>query len=179
MSIQDSTNTLLSNKNGIATWLNVADNYIQAFNEDRANFVLPRAYIALKPIIESYANNLEGFALYVKGMRDTVAKKDPMYVELQALYRRVNGRYIQQVRRERSQRVVVKAEKLFGMADYHTKQRWVADLEHNWAQRRISFMQNVSKGKRLGMEERAEHLAEFWNDIDTEINNGEGLSDWN
>jgi hypothetical protein len=81
--------------------------------------------------------------------------------------------------RERAQRVTAKAETIFGTASYHTKHKWVADLEHEWAKRRIEFMQTVSKGKRLSMDERAEHLAEFWNDIDTEINNGEGLSDWN
>jgi len=161
------------------TWLNLADKYIQAFNEDRANFVLPRAYIVLKPIIEAYANNLEGFCMYLKGIRDSVPKSDPLFSELQILYRRVNGRYTQQVRRERAQRVTAKAETIFGPASYHTKYKWVADLEHEWAKRRIEFMQNVSKGKRLSMDERAEHLAEFWNDIDTEINNGEGLSDWN
>ena len=179
MSLHESTNVLLSDTEKLATWLNLADNYIQAFNDDRKNFVLPKAYGVLHPLIEAFANNLEGFVVYIKGVRDSLPRKSLAFEEVHALYRRVNGRYTQQVRRERTQRAVDKAEELYGKTDYHPRQKWISVLEHEWAQRRLLFLQEFSRGERVSMDKRAELLAEFWDMIDTEINEGDCLTKWN
>jgi hypothetical protein len=179
MSIHETTNVLLMNTDRTATWLNLADKYIQSYNENPSHFVLPKAYRFLLPLIESYANNLEGFLQYLIGIRDSLPRSSGAYKDVQALYRRVNGRYTQQVRRERSNRAIAKAEEKYGAIDFHTRQKWVADLEHEWAQRRLGFLDKASRGKRLSIEERAELLAEFWDGIDTEISKGKGLPKWN
>jgi hypothetical protein len=179
MSLKDTTYLLLQNPGRTATWLNLADKYIQSYNENPTHFVLPKAYSFLLPLIESYANNLEAFLQYIIGIRDSLDKNSAAFSEVQALFRRINGRYTQQIRRERSSRAIAKAEKLFGETDYHTRIQWVSDLEHEWAQRRLSFMDDASRGKRLSLDRRAELLAEFWNIIDTEIEEGKGLNKWN
>lgn len=101
---------------------------------------------------------------------------------MQKLYRRVNGRYVQQIRRERASRACVKAEEIFGTTDYHSRLQWVADLEHSWAARRLLFLDShreASKTERIDTETRAELLAEFWDIIDTEVFEGKGLPPWN
>lgn len=179
MSLKDTTSVLLDNSDKIAKWLGLADKYIQSYNDDPSTFMLPRAHAFLKPIIESYATNLEGFLSYVSGIRDSLPRQSAAYAEIQTVFRRINGRWTQQQRRERSARAVAKATELYGEIDYHTRQKWVADLEHQWAQRRLEYMDNASRGERLDMEERAELLAIFWDEIETEIFNGERLPRWN
>jgi hypothetical protein len=91
------------------------------------------------------------------------------------------GRYVQQVRRERADRAIAKAQELYGDTDFHTRLQWVSKLEHSWAQRRLDFLakhRGRSENNRISSDERAELLAEFWDEIETEIHNGE-LPSWN
>jgi len=100
---------------------------------------------------------------------------------LQRVYRRINGRHVQQLRRSRSNRAVEKAIELFGSVDYQTRLQWVANLENDWAKRRLVFLdaqRDKFTGGRISVEDRVELLAEFWNDIDTEIYEGR-LKKWN
>jgi hypothetical protein len=179
MSIHDTTDVLLSDLGRTATWLALADKYMQAYSEDPKHFVLPRSHALIKPLIEAYAHHLEGFVTYVGGIRDSIPTNTLAYRDVQILFRRINGRYTQQVRRERAARAIAQAEKLYGKTDFHTRQKWIADLEHEWAGRRLAFLDDASRGKRMSMDERSEFLAEFWDVIDTEVNNGEGLPPWN
>jgi len=178
MSLHETTNLLLYNPEKTGTWLNLADKYIQSYNEAADMFVLPKAYSFLKPLIESYANNLDGFVQYLLGIRDSFPRGSLAYGEVHTLYRRVNGRYIQQVRRERMARAVAKAEELYGPTEYINRMKWMADLEHSWAKRRLEFMDAAGHGKRMTHDERADHLDEFWCSIDTEIYNGENIPPW-
>jgi len=59
--------------------------------------------------------------------------------------------------------------------------QWVANLENDWAKRRLVFLdaqRDKFKSGRISVEDRVELLAEFWNDIDTEIHEGR-LKKWN
>lgn len=179
--LRHTTDILLGSPDNTATWLRTADRYIQSYLEDPKSFVLPKDYAFLRPLVENYAYDLEGFVRYIVGVRDCFDSKSAVFAHLQQLYRTVMGRHVQKVRRERAARAVAKAEELYGDTDYHTRLHWVSKLEHSWAQRRLEFLtkhRERSENNRISSEERAELLAEFWDAIETEIYNGE-VPPWN
>lgn len=175
------TGVILRNPDKVAEWLNLADKYMQSYVADPKIFLLPSAHKVLTAIIATYANNLEGFIQYIIEARDSFDKSSSQWLSVQRVYRRVNGRHVQQVRRERSYRAIEKATELFGPIEYHARLQWVSDLEHEWAQRRLLFLdgQRASfKNDRIPATDRIEMLFEFWNDIDTEIFEGK-IPNWN
>lgn len=180
--VDEVTSTIVKNPHSVEKWLNLADKYMQTLAEDKTGFLLPKAHEFLKPLIYTYYTNVEGFSFYLIEVRDRFSKEDLTWDQVQKLYRRINGRYVQQVRRERASRACAKAEDIFGSTDYHSRLQWVADLEHLWAGRRLLFLDShreASKTERIDTETRAELLAEFWDIIDTEIFEGKGLPPWN
>ena len=179
--LNESTQTLLRNPSSIKKWINLADKYMQTFAKDPETFLLPKTHEFLKPLIEAYARNTDGFIQYLVGLRDSFSKEDLAWEEVQNVHRRVNGRYIQQQRRERSARATKKAEEAYGPTDYHARLKWVSDLEHGWASRRLLFLdkhRDEGSSERLSTEHRAELLLEFWEIIDTEIHEG-NIPSWN
>lgn len=179
--LPECTNALLRNPDKLRDWLSIADKHMQTYAENPRTFLLPRAHEFLKPLIEAYANNLEGFVEYLVGIRDCFDRQSAAFKDVQAIYRRVNSRYIQQQRRARMDRAIVKAEELYGRIPYLARIQWVADLEHAWASRRLDFLEanrRRYKSDRLPSEDRVELLAEFWEQIDNEIYEGK-LPPWN
>jgi hypothetical protein len=154
---------------------------MQTFAKDPSIFLLPKSHEFLKPLIEAYAFNIDGFVQYLVGIRDSFSKEDLAWEQVQSIQRRINGRYVQQQRRERAARAITKAEELYGKTDYHSRLKWVSDLEHKWASRRLLFLdkhRDSLKGERIDTETRAELLLEFWEIIDTEIFEGD-VPPWN
>lgn len=181
MRLHECTGVILSSPDRAAAWLKLADTYMQQCANNDAHLVLPKAFAFLKPIIEAYTFDLEGFVQYIIGIRDSLPYKSGAYKDVQQYYRTVNGRLIQQQRRERTNRAVQKAEQLWGSIPFIKRQVWVANLEHSWAKRCQAFLAAAIRGSgktRLTHDERAETLAEFWDLVDTEIHNGE-LPRWN
>lgn len=178
MSLHDATDVVLSNPERTAMWMQLADRYIQQYNQDPEHFVLPRQHAFLLPFIETYSRNIGAFLKYLRGLRDSMPAHSQWAKDMQVVMRRVNSRVTQQIRRERASRAMRKAEELHGSAPFHVKQMWMAKLEQTWAQRRVRFLEKVSGGKRLSRDDMAEHLAEFWDDIDNEISNGERIPPW-
>lgn len=175
------TNVLLRNPDKVPEWVTLADRYMQTYAEDPKAFLLPKAHEFLKPLIESYALNIDGFTQYLIGLRDCFDRGSSQFTQIQAIYRRVNGRYVQQQRRERISRAVAKATELYGDVSYQERMFWMARIEHEWAQRRIAFLELQRKRlrtERLSVELRAELLLEFWDTIDTEIYEG-NVPPWN
>jgi hypothetical protein len=174
--IEVCTAKLIQSPHSVKKWLTLADKYMQTFVADPEQLLLPKAHGFLKPLIEAYAYKTESFTQYILGVRDSFDKSDLAWEHAQSVYRRVNGRHTQQIRRERSGRAVAKAQELHGKAEYHARLKWVADLEHDWANRRLAFLDQHRakfKSNRLDTETRAELLAEFWDVIDTEIYEGD------
>lgn len=175
------TNALLRNPDKAAEWIAVADRHMQTYVESPETFLLPKAHEFLKPLIESYALNLDGFTQYLVGLRDSFDRRSSQFTQIQAVYRRVNGRYVQQQRRERIGRAVAKAEELYGTVHYQERVFWMARVEHEWAQRRIAFLEQQRRRigePRLSVDIRTELLLEFWDGIDTEIYEG-NIPPWN
>ena len=179
--LKETTDYLLRNPSNIKKWLTLADKYMQTFAKDPSTFLLPKTHEFLKPLVEAYAFNIDGFIQYLLGIRDSFSKEDLAWEQVQSIQRRINGRYVQQQRRERAQRAIAKAEELHGETDYHSRLKWVADLEHSWAGRRLLYLdkhRDERKRDRLDTETRAEVLLEFWEIVDTEIFEG-GVPPWN
>ena len=152
-----------------------------SYEDNPEVFLLPKAHEFLKPLIEAYSNNLEGFTQYVLEIRDSFDRRSLQFVKVQAIYRRLNGRYVQQSRRERMARAIIKAEALYGEIPYTKRMQWMAEQEHIWAQRRLAFLEQQRKRlkqDRLSTDLRTEMLLEFWDIIDTEIYEG-NLPPWN
>lgn len=175
------TETLLKNPHSVNKWVKLADKYMQAYADNPHQFLLPKTHEFLEPLIKAFAPDVEGFTLYLISLRDMFDKSDKSWEQIQSHYRRINGRLVQKMRRERSNRAVAKAEGLYGSTDYHTRLQWVANLEHNWSQRRLAFLDSkrasFSSG-RIDTDTRAELLAVFWEIIDTEIYEGKELPNW-
>jgi len=175
------TATLLRNPDKVEEWLTIADKHMTSYEDNPEVFLLPKAHEFLKPLIEAYSNNLEGFTQYVLEIRDSFDRRSLQFVKVQAIYRRLNGRYVQQSRRERMARAIIKAEALYGEIPYTKRMQWMAEQEHIWAQRRLAFLEQQRKRlkqERLSTELRTEMLLEFWDIIDTEIYEG-NLPPWN
>ena len=175
------TATLLRNPDKVKEWLTIADKHMTSYEDNPEVFLLPKAHEFLKPLIEAYSNNLEGFTQYLLELRDNFDRRSRQFVDVQAIYRRLNGRYVQTARRERINRANTKAEELYGEVPYTKRMQWMAELEHKWAQRRLAFLEiqrTRLKQKHLETELRTELLLEFWDIIDTEIYKGE-LPPWN
>jgi hypothetical protein len=179
--LPETTESLLRNPDKITEWLLIADRYMQTYVENPRLVVLPRAHEFLRPLIEGYAKDLGGFAEYILDLRDQFARNSAQFKDIQAVYRRFNGRWVQQHRRERMIRAVEKAESLYGEIPYTKRMQWMADVEHEWAQRRLAFLEQQRrrlKVERVSTELRTEFLLEFWDIIDTEIYEGK-LPPWN
>lgn len=179
--LPETTRSLLRNPDKITDWLSIADKHMQTYADNPELVVLPKAHEHLLPLIECYAKDLEGFTAYLLELRDNFDRNSAPFKDIQAMYRRVNGRFVQQSRRERINRAVSKAEELYGRIPYTQRMQWMADLEHDWARRRLAFLETQRKRlrcERLSTENRTELLLEFWDAIDTEIYEG-NIPPWN
>ena len=175
------TETLLRNPDKVEEWLTIVDKHMTSYEDNPDVFLLPKAHEFLKPLIEAYSNHLEGFVQYVLEIRDNFDRRSLQFVQVQAIYRRLNGRYVQQSRRERMAKAIIKAEALYGEIPYTKRMQWMAEQEHIWAQRRLAFLEQQRKRlklDRLSTDLRTEMLLEFWDIIDTEIYEG-NLPPWN
>ena len=180
--IRDCTDVLLKSPSSISKMLSAADKHMQTKMADPDMFLVPKVHEFLVPVIDAYSNDAQGFIDYIVRIRDNFDKSDKTWADIQKVYRRVNGRTVQQIRRERASRACAKAQEIYGETDYHSRLQWVADLEHEWAGRRLEFMQahrSRYKSDRLDTETRADVLEDFWAIIDKEIEEGRNISPWN
>lgn len=171
---------LLKDPDKICERLNVVDKHMQSYDQAHQVVLLPAGHEFLQPLATTFVRDLGGFASFILDLRNCFDRRSRHFVDLQKLYRRVNGRHVQQSRRERMARAMEKAESMYGPVPYPKRIQWMTDVEHGWAQRRIAFLAAIRKksgDKHLPTEDRAEALLEFWDIIDTEIYEG-SLPPW-
>lgn len=179
--LPEATRFLLRNPDKLKDWLSIADKHMQTYQDDPKLLVIPKAHEHLAPLVGAFAEDLEGFTFYLLELRDNFDRNSTQFKDIQAVYRRINGRLVQQQRRERIRRAVAKAEELYGEIPFTKRMQWMADVEHDWARRRLSFLEIQRKRlrhERLSTELRTELLLEFWDVIDTEIYEGK-VPPWN
>ena len=172
---------LLKAPDKISERLNVVDKHMQSYDQQHQIMLLPAGYEFLQPLATAFVRDLGGFGTFILGLRDSFDRRSRHFVDIQKLYRRVNGRHVQQQRRERMARAMGKAEALYGDVAYPTRIQWMTNVEHKWARRRLEFLTGVrdrSGEQHLSTEDRTEALLEFWDKIDTEIYEGD-LPPWN
>jgi hypothetical protein len=173
--IAEGRERLLKDPDKLYDRLNVVDKHMQSYDQAHQVVLLPAGHDFLQPLATMFVRDLGGFADFILELRDSFDRKSRHFVDLQKLYRRVNGRHVQQARRERMARAMEKAEELHGPVPYPKRIQWMTDVEHAWAKRRLAFLNDIRKKsgeQHLATEDRAEALLEFWEIIDTEIFDG-------
>ena len=158
-----------------AQWLRLADTYIQQYNAMPRLFILPREHAQLKPVVEAFARDDRGLTDYVLGFRNDLPDGEQK-IAVNALYRKINVRYVQRVRRERLTRALDMAEKKFGTLDYEARLKYSKKLEQAWGRRRLDWLADVRRkmGRRnIPLEEMNDALSVFWAGVDDEIERGE------
>jgi hypothetical protein len=177
MNLREATSWLLHVPDP-ATQLRLADNYIQTYNKLPTKFILPAAHGKLQPIIEAFANDVNGFVDYIRALRD--ASEGGAYDELHELYRTISVRALQQTRRAR----ITKALSLLGEAlekklgrELTAENRVVVTsyIEKMWGAMRLEYMaleREQRRSERLTSEDRGLVLDEFWKKIEAELANG-------
>lgn len=171
---------LLKDPDRICERLNVVDKHMQSYDQQHQSVLLPAGYEFLQPLATVFSRDLGGFASFILDLRNCFDRRSRHFVDIQKVYRRVNGRHVQQSRRERMARAMEKAESMYGPVPYPKRIQWMTDVEHGWAQRRIAFLAAIRKKsgeQHMPTEDRAEALLEFWDIIDTEIYEGK-LPPW-
>lgn len=158
--------------------LRLADNYLRQFEELGDHFILPREHKMILPVLETYVNDLPGWVKFVKGVRDRLPIDGrKFHGGMQELYRTLEVRLTQQQRRERLDAAVAMAlKKRLITDDYDSKVRYARRCTQAWKLRRDNMLKVAAaqaKSGRLNAVEREDMLAEFWQGIEQEIQNGE------
>jgi len=171
MQLRDATRAILDSE-APAEWIKLANMYIVSFNKMPDSFVLPAKHAILAPVINAFYDSDEGFAEYIRALRDQFPR-GPQRDALHILYRTVNGRVVQQVRRARLARALLAVEAAIGRKlEADERDRVAAKLEQHWGKRRTDYLNAVrsttDKG-RINTDERSSMLAEFWEQVDGEI----------
>lgn len=157
--------------------LALADKYLQMYDKLGDDFRLPRDDIKVKPVIEYFAGDPAGYAAWLRRLRDDLPARSVAADEINTLYRRVEVRALQRERRSRENRGLAKALAAGLVAgDYESKQRYLRKLVLEWSLRRHATLKEHRRrvsGKHLSLDEQAEILQKFWQEIDDEIARGE------
>lgn len=158
--------------------LSLADKYLRDMETKGDQFILPREHAAVKPVLEYYAGDLEGWVRFVDSIRLRLPKDGRRYhVGVSKLYRVLETRLIQQQRRERLTRAINMAvAKGLIKNEYEDKQRYARRCVVTWQNRKELLLKNLAltaPGTRLHTDDRATALDEFWATVDAEIDNGE------
>ena len=158
--------------------LRLADEYLQDLEHKGDRFILPREHIVVKPALEYYAGDMEGWVRFIKSVRDRLPVDGRRYHSgVQSFFRTVIIRLTQTQRRARLDAAVEMAvRKRLITNEYDDKMRYARRCTQVWKQRRDNLLRQHSAqtgSGRLSVEEREELLAEFWAGVANEIANGE------
>ncbi|NVN99272.1 MAG: hypothetical protein HXX17_08110 [Geobacteraceae bacterium] len=159
----------------------MADNYIQMYNKNPAQFVLPSVHKKLLPIIEAFASDVGKFADYIRALRDSC--EGAAYDELHDLYRKVSLRALQVVRRQRMRKAVMVINpevcKRLGRPTTYDEQMDIATcIGSAWEEMRTDMLNKERaslRTKRIPTEEREVILKAFWTNIEKKLDKGEVL----
>ena len=180
--VDEATQVILSQPKLIITRIDLLDRYIKSSNPDGPNFLLPPEHDVLQPIGEKFGEDLQGFIQYILHLRNSFAKSSKKWEQIQAIYRKINTRYIQQQRRERTKRAIQVNKKTFDeKPEYSVRLQWIANIEKIWAKKRLAHLErerNAGNRAHLQSDEYNEVLAEFWEQISKEIDRGDYVLPW-
>lgn len=177
MDLRDATNYLLRTPDA-AVQLELADNYMQAYNKKPSKFILPAAHARLKPIIEAFASDTQAFSHYIRAVRD--AHEGIVFDALQQLYRRVNGRAMQRTRRVKQDKALLvwkpyMEAKLGRKIPYSDRRRVEEYIEQAWGKMRLAALAEeraLRRTNRLAREDEEIFLESYHKHFDMELDAG-------
>lgn len=157
--------------------ISMADSYLQTMDKLGARFILPQEHAYVKPILEYYFEDINGWAKYVRSIRDALPRGTAKRAEIQSVYRTIEIRAVQRERRDRLNAAVAVALKKGLIMDSHIdKQRYANRCTQEWSKHRAAMLdahRKMTKANRLHEAERTELCDEFWTQIDAGIAAGE------
>ena len=157
--------------------LRYADELMNTLRSNREIFELPAAHAWLKPILEYYTDDLDGWVKFLKNVRDRLEPKSDDYKAVYEFYKVINVRAIQ--RRTRALIDVatnIAVRKGYLEDTWDAKQRYAKRCVQAWKLRKDTLLTNIRKASptgRVSVHHREEVLAEFWDKLADEVNRGE------
>lgn len=157
--------------------LRLADKYLQDFTENREDFILPKEHVLVKPLLEFYVGDLDGWKKFVRIVRDRLPQGSDERRAVQELYKVLEVRAIQ-----RRNRILIDAATDVairkGLLDptWESKQRYAKRCIQAWKARKDNMLKTVrsqSPTGRVSADHREKLLKEYWTMVSEEVNNGE------
>ena len=145
----EATRILLQDPRRAAAWLQLADSYMDIYRDrpkGETGLMLPQQQAWLAGIIETYAEDLDGFIEFVRGLRDhmrSALQDDEAYIAMHKFYRSVLIRRIMQVRRARLDRALAAAAHKYGEPSAAQRDTWLTRLEARWGRERLEYLSDA------------------------------------
>jgi hypothetical protein len=156
--------------------LEMADEYLQMYDRLGDKLVIPKEHAFARPVVEYFAGAPEEYAKWLRKLVDDLPKSEARR-QCHELFRRVNMRHVQRVRRERIGQAVHTAVNLGIIPDeYLVKERYARRCTLVWGAK-LKALQNAARAsnphKRLSHEEDDMLREDFWSDVEAQISRGE------
>lgn len=157
--------------------LRFADEEMDKLRAQGDMYELAARHAWLKPLLEFYTEDLDGWVKFIKGVRDRLEPKSNEYKEVHAFYKTISVRAIQ--RRTRAiQDVATSLAVRKGLIPdaYDAKLRYAKRCVQAWKARKDNLLKTIrasSPTGRISIDHREEVLKEFWEGVADEVNNGE------
>lgn len=180
--LKEVRDTIVSIANPVEV-LRFADSEMDKLREQGSMYELSARHAWIKPILEFYTQDLEGWLKFVKSVRNKLApaKRGDLltdeYLAVQAFYKVLQVRWIQRRTRAITDVAVDLAVSKGLIEDnWVSKQRYMKRCVQFWKARKDAMLDAVRKAsptKRVSVDHREELLALFWDQTATEVNNGD------
>ena len=168
--------TLLSISNP-AQVLRFADDEMDKLRRQGSMYELSSRHAWLKPLLEFYTEDLEGWLKFIKGTRDKLDRKSAEFRDIQEFYKVLSVRWIQR----RTRAIIDVATNLAvrkGILEdtYEAKQRYAKRCVQVWKTRKDLLLDGIRRASptgRVSIDHREDVLRAFWEQIADEVNNEE------
>jgi hypothetical protein len=156
--------------------LDMADKYLQMYEQVAERLVLPEEHSYAQPVIDEFKGDPKGFSLWLQELRNDMPKSSSRTL-VNTLYRKVATRALQRERRHREELALTKAITLGIISgEYQERLHYTRTLILDWGKRRTQVLDEARrqvKNPHLSLEEQEEILTAFWLEIENEIAQGD------
>lgn len=152
----------------------VLDMYVNFTLQSGQLITLPQPHMFMRELIEMCKADDWGYVAFLRELRDSAT---PGYFdELHRFFRKVQGRYVQKIRRKRLDLAAdLIKDQLHVALTYQQRQKIQLWVEQRWTQERAGALHDAKvRGSRkaLTADERAEICAQFWDEVDASLELG-------
>lgn len=157
--------------------LKLADRYLQDFEDRGEEFILPREHALVKPILEFYVGDLDGWKKFVRIVRDRLPVSSQERHDVQELYKLISVRVIQRRTRtltDAATEIAVKKQLI--PSTWDAKQRYIKRCIQAWKIRKDNMMRTIRRQSptgRISADHREQLLRDYWEQVAEEVENGE------